>query len=145
MAENPIDVYLEALENPAARKTLTTLRNQLRRLLPKATETISYGMPAYRMENGKVAAGFAFSGRNCGYYPHSGNIVPKLKDVLGDYKTTPGAVSFPPERPLKADVVKLLVRARLEEIATTVKAPAKRKTAVARTRKTATRRAPKKG
>lgn len=113
---NPIDAYLEAIANPEAKKTLTALRGQLRSLLPTATETISYGMPAYRMENGKVAAGFAFSGRNCGYYPHSGNIVPGLKHLLDGYKTSAGAVSFPPDRPLPKAVVKALVNARLEEL-----------------------------
>lgn len=150
--QSPIDTYLDAVADPEAQRALTVLRNQLRRLLPEATETLSYGMPAYRLENGKVAAGFAFFGKNCGYYPHSGNIVPKLARLLAEYKTTPGAVSFPPGRPLKANVVKALVRARLEEIAALAQTPsspraraaAKRVTAAPRTRKPAARRAPKK-
>lgn len=141
MAVSPIDTYLEMLEHPAARRTLSALRDQLRKLLPDATETISYRMPAYRLANGKVAAGFAFSGKNCGYYPHSGNIVPQLQSILSEYRTTPGAVSFPPERPLPAGVVKALVRARLEEIASPKKRAPKRTASAARTRSRSTRRA----
>jgi uncharacterized protein YdhG (YjbR/CyaY superfamily) len=123
--KNPIDTYLDGLTDAAAKKTLTALRNQLRKLLPDAEETLSYAMPAYRMPGGKVAAGFAFSGKNCGYYPHSGNIVGKLGDLLADHRTTPGAVSFPPDAPLKASLVKALVRARLEEISALDAAPPK--------------------
>ncbi len=113
---NPIDSYLAGVSNPEAKKTLTALRAQLRKLLPTATETISYGMPAYRLETGKVAAGFAFSGKNCGYYPHVGNVVAMVGPLLGGFKTSSGAVSFPPGRPLKSKIVKALVRARLDEL-----------------------------
>ena len=129
-SRNPIDVYLAGLESPAARRTLTALRKQLRRLLPTATETLSYGMPAYRMPSGKVAAGFAFFGRNCGYYPHSGNVVPRLGAALAGLKTTKGGVTFAPEEQLPAAAVRALVTARLAEIgdgeARVRRAPAKR-------------------
>jgi uncharacterized protein YdhG (YjbR/CyaY superfamily) len=133
MTPTPIDEYLAGISDPAAQKTLTTLRGQLRKLLPTATETISYGMPAFRMESGKVAAGFAFFGKNCGYYPHSGNIVPALKKLLASFKTSTGAVSFPPDRPLPAPVVKALVNARLKEIAGAKKAVPRPRPKAART------------
>lgn len=116
---SPIDRYLADITHPQARKTLARLRAQLRKLLPRATEIISYGMPAFRLEDGKVAAGFAFFGKNCGYYPHSGNIVSRLTaltDLLDGYKTSSGGVRFPPDRPLPLAVVKALVAARLDEV-----------------------------
>jgi uncharacterized protein YdhG (YjbR/CyaY superfamily) len=145
----PIDAYLTAIENAAARKTLGALRAQLRKLLPTAVETLSYGMPAYRLPNGKVAAGFAFFKQHCGYYPHSGRIVPKLRAELVGYETTTGGVTFPPDKPLPAAAVKALVKARLEEIASTAatkkkaKKPAKKK-AKKKTTKTAAKRKPAK-
>ena len=104
-AKNPIDVYLAGLADPAARRTLTALRKQLRRLLPSATETLSYGMPAYRLESGKVAAGFGFFGRNCGLYPHSGNVVPRLGKQLEGYRTSKAGVTFAPDAPLPSDAL----------------------------------------
>lgn len=112
-----IDDYLAGIDNAAARATLTRLRAQLRDLLPDATETISYRMPAFRLPNGKVAAGFAFFGKNCGYYPHSGNVVPQLGALVKGYKTTPGGISFAPDAPLPKKLVTALVRTRLAEIA----------------------------
>lgn len=113
---NPIDAYLAGLENPAARKTLSALRSQLRKLLPKAEEVISYRMPAFRVD-GEVVGGFAFFKSHCGYYPFSGGVVPKLKDQLDGYATSKSGVTFPPDKPLPAKLVKALVQGRLEEIA----------------------------
>lgn len=133
-AKSPIDAYLAGIEDVTARATLTRLRAQLRELLPTATETISYDMPAFRLPNGKVAAGFAFFGKNCGYYPHSGGVVPKLGALLDGYKTTNGGITFPPDAPLPKKIVSALVRARLDEIAE--KEPAAKKTKTATAKKT---------
>ena len=122
-AKSPIDAYLARVQNPAARATLTRLRTQLRDLLPTATETISYDMPAFRLPNGKVAAGFAFFGKNCGYYPHSGNVIPKLGALLDRYKTTKGGITFPPDAPLPQKIVRALVRTRLAELTEKERAP----------------------
>ncbi len=122
-ASGPIDTYLARIENAAAHATLTRLCTQLRDLLPTATETISYDMPAFRLPNGKVAAGFAFFGKNCGYYPHSGGVIPQLGALLDGYKTTKGGIAFPPDAPLPRRIVSALVRTRLAEIAVKERTP----------------------
>lgn len=122
-AKGPIEAYLARIENATARATLTRLCAQLRDLLPTATETISYDMPAFRLPNGKVAAGFAFFGKNCGYYPHSGGVIPKLGALLDGYKTTKGGITFPPDAPLPKKIVNALVRTRLAEITEKERAP----------------------
>jgi uncharacterized protein YdhG (YjbR/CyaY superfamily)/uncharacterized protein YndB with AHSA1/START domain len=121
-APQPIDAYLAGLENPAAKKTLGALRMQLRKLLPGAVETISYRMPAFKVD-GNVVAGFAFFKSHCGYYPFSGGVVPALKEQLDGYTTSKSGVTFPPDKPLPAKLVKTLVQARLAEIAARGKKP----------------------
>jgi uncharacterized protein YdhG (YjbR/CyaY superfamily)/uncharacterized protein YndB with AHSA1/START domain len=128
---NPIDAYLAGLENPAARKTLSALRAQLRKLLPKAEEVISYRMPAFKVD-GEVVGGFAFFKQHCGYYPFSGGVVPKLKDQLDGYTTSKSGVTFPPDKPLPAKLVKALVQGRLAEIASKGKKPAAAKKTAAK-------------
>jgi uncharacterized protein YdhG (YjbR/CyaY superfamily)/uncharacterized protein YndB with AHSA1/START domain len=115
--QQPIDAYLAGLENPAAKKTLGALRMQLRKLLPGAVETISYQMPTFKVD-GNAVAGFAFFKNHCGYYPFSGSVVPALKAQLDGYATSKSGVTFPPDKPLPAKLVKTLVQARLAEIAT---------------------------
>ena len=105
-----------------ARKTLGALRQQLRELLPGATETISYRMPAFRVD-GDVVAGFAFFKNHCGYYPFSGSVVPVLKPELEGYSTSKSGVTFRPDQPLPAKLVKRLVQARLAELASGAKKP----------------------
>lgn len=136
-APGSIDTYLAGIESDAARATLTRLRVQVRALLPTATETISYNMPAFRLPNGKVAAGFAFFGKSCGYYPHSGSVVPKLGALLDGYKKTKGGITFPPDAPLPQKVVSALVRTRLTEIAEKERAPRTTKAAKKATTKRA--------
>jgi uncharacterized protein YdhG (YjbR/CyaY superfamily)/uncharacterized protein YndB with AHSA1/START domain len=118
----PIDAYLAELEDPAARKTLGALRMQLRKLLPGAVETLSYRMPTFKVDGNSVA-GFAFFKTHCGYYPFSGGVVPALKEQLEGYTTSKSGVTFPPDQPLPARLVKTLVRARLAEIAARGKKP----------------------
>ena len=137
----PIDVYLAAIGSAPARATLTCLRKQLRALLPSATEVISYGMPGFRLPSGDVVAGFAFSGKNCGYYPHSSEVLPKLAELLEGYKTTKGALSFPPEVSLPKELVSALVRARLAEINEGQRGPKPRRIAPAGPARKKTRRA----
>ncbi|WP_164014109.1 DUF1801 domain-containing protein [Pyxidicoccus trucidator] len=127
MAKNPgesqpIDAYLASLEDPAAKKTLGALRMQLRKLLPGATETISYRMPTFKVD-GNAVAGFAFFKTHCGYYPFSGSVVPPLKAQLAGYTTSKSGITFPPDKPLPAKLVKTLVQARLAEIAASGKKP----------------------
>ena len=119
----PIDAYLASVGDPVARKTLGALRLQLRKLLPGATETISYRMPAFKVD-GDVVAGFAFFKNHCGYYPFSGSVVPALKSELEGYSTSKSGVTFRPDQPLPAKLVKRLVQARLAELATGGKKPA---------------------
>ncbi|OJT24662.1 hypothetical protein BO221_14490 [Archangium sp. Cb G35] len=134
----PIDAYLEGLKDPAAKKTLGALRMQLRKLLPGAVETISYQMPAFKVD-GKAVAGFAFFKTHCGYFPFSGSVVPALKAQLDGYATSKSGVTFPPNKPLPAKLVKTLVQARLAEIAASGKKPPATKKAAAK--KAATKKA----
>ena len=57
VAPSDIDTYLAAVDEPM-RSTLEWLRRSLREVIPKAEESISYGMPAFKV-NGKTVAGFA--------------------------------------------------------------------------------------
>ncbi len=111
-----IDAYLQQVEDPVARKTLGALRAQLHKLVPGATEAISYQMPALKVEGGTVA-GFAFFGKNCGLYPFSGGVIPKLSSELEGYKTSKSGITFPPDKPLPLKIVKAVVQARLAEMA----------------------------
>ncbi len=112
---SPIDTYFAAL--PADQYAcLTDLRQRLRHLLPDATEVISYAMPGHRIGK-KVIAGYAGFARHCGFYPHSGGIIPGLAAELetAGFKHSKSGVLFTPENPLPDTLLRRIVAARLAE------------------------------
>jgi len=109
------DAYLATL-TASQRDCLQHLREVIRAEVPDAEEVISYAMPGFRRPGSKVFAGYA-ARKNCGYYPHSGNILKQFENELGGRKWTDGAVQFTPDKPLPDDLIRRLVRARLNEIA----------------------------
>lgn len=114
MAVNPVDHYLDALDEPA-RSTLRQLRDTLAELLPEAVQTLSYGAPAFKVR-GKTVAGFAAHKQHLNYLPHSGTVVSALGDELAGYETTKGSVKLGLDSPLPKDLVRKLVDARLSEL-----------------------------
>jgi len=108
-----IDEYLAPIRGEQ-RAALDQLRAQLRALLPKAEECISYGLPAYRLD-GKVVAGFAATKKGCSYYPFSGRTLATLADELEGHTMTAGALHFTPATPLKRALIRKLVKTRIAE------------------------------
>lgn len=114
-----VDAYIAAIPDPAKQAALASLRATLRALLPDHIECLSYAMPGFRQPGpkGKMVAGYAAFARNCGYYPHSGNIIPEFAADLTGFKTTPGAIQFTPDHPIPDALILRLIDARLAEIA----------------------------
>ena len=57
MSKNEVDRYLALLEEPK-RSTLDALRRTILDIVPEASQCISYGVPAFRLQ-GKVIAGIS--------------------------------------------------------------------------------------
>ena len=117
MSLQQVDDYLAAVPQPQ-RSTLEGLRATLAALLPEAEQTIAYGVPCFKV-GGKGVAGFASYAKHCSYLPMSGSVTAELAQALTGYVTTKGAVQFPVDEPLPADLVARLVEARQREIART--------------------------
>ncbi len=112
-APKDVDEYLAGVPEPA-RGTLNKIRATIRSAAPKeATETISYGMPAFRYKGALVA--FAAFKDHCSLFPMSGRALEAFRDELQGYSTSKGAIRFPLDRPLPAALVKKLVKARVAQ------------------------------
>lgn len=109
-----VDEYLDQAPEPQA-ATLRALRAQLQELLPDAEETIAYGAPAFRVENGLVA-GYTANAKHCSYLPMSGSVLAGMSDQLDGYAYSKGALRFPADQPLPKELVAALVAARLAEL-----------------------------
>ncbi len=113
MSKREVDDYLASLDEPK-RSTLTALRQTILTVIPEASQCISYGHPAFRVQ-GKVVAGFAAFKNHLSYLPHSGSVFPELRDELTKYKTSAGALQFPVDAPLPKPLVRKLVTIRLRQ------------------------------
>jgi len=111
---SPIDGYLSKLSEPQ-KSTLTQVRRMIAKILPEATECISYGLPAFRYKD-TVIGGFAAAKKHCSYYPFSGSTLGRLENKLVKYQQTKSALHFPFEKPLSKKIIKLLVLTRIAEI-----------------------------
>ena len=117
-----IDEYIAVC--PAhVREKLEELRAAIKKAAPGAEEKISYQMPAFDL-NG-ILVYFAAQTRHIGFYPTSSG-VRAFKDELGDYKSSTGAIQFPPDKPLPHELIARIVRFRVRENSERIK-PIKKK------------------
>lgn len=92
---------------------LEDLRGAIKEAAPMATETISYGMPAF-LQN-KILVYYAFNKKHIGFYP-TPNPINFFKKELEPYKTSKGAIQFPIDQPLPISLIKKIVEFRVEEV-----------------------------
>jgi uncharacterized protein YdhG (YjbR/CyaY superfamily) len=105
--------YLAAL--PAnQRATLAKLRKIIRSAAPKAEESISYQLAAFR-NDGKMLVAFGATPKHCAFYLMSTKTVATHKKELRNYDTSAGTIRFPANKPLPAAFVRKLVKARIAE------------------------------
>jgi len=93
-------------------KTLTKLRAVIKETAPEAVERISYGMPGF-YQNGMLVW-FAGHTHHIGFYP-TGEGIEAFKKELAGFKTSKGAVQFPLEQPIPYDLIRKIVKYRVEK------------------------------
>jgi uncharacterized protein YdhG (YjbR/CyaY superfamily) len=108
---NDIDTYHPS-QSADIQKILEQLRQAIKQVAPQATETFSYGMPAFRQN--KVLVYYAVHQEHIGFYPTPNPIV-HLKKELEKYHTSKGAIQFPFDKPLPLTLIKKMVKFRVDE------------------------------
>jgi uncharacterized protein YdhG (YjbR/CyaY superfamily) len=106
-----IDEYIAGCE-PGAQKTLQELRNFVKSEIPGAAEKISYGMPTFYL-NGNVVHFAAFKD-HYGFFPGPSGIDAFEKE-LAPYRSGKGTLRFPFNKPIPWDMLKKVIRHRVEE------------------------------
>lgn len=106
-----IDEYIATFpEN--VQDILGKIRKVIREAAPEAEETISYGMPTFKL-NGNLVH-FAAYENHIGFYPTPSGIE-TFKEELSAYKCGKGSVQFPIDKPVPFDLVEKIVFFRVEE------------------------------
>jgi uncharacterized protein YdhG (YjbR/CyaY superfamily) len=112
-AAKTVDAYLARVSEPA-RGTLNKIRAAIRSAAPReATETISYGIPAFKY-NG-VLVWFAAFSDHCSLFPTAA-VIETFKNELKGFSISKGTIQFPTDKPLPAALVKKMVKVRVAQI-----------------------------
>jgi uncharacterized protein YdhG (YjbR/CyaY superfamily) len=109
-----MQAWISSLPQPQ-RKAMTDLRNIITAIVPDVQETMSYGLPAFKIK------GHGFLCMNvwkahCALYPMSESVIADNSAALAGYQCTKGTIKFQPDKPLSAELVTLIIKARLSEI-----------------------------
>ena len=108
---NDIDNYIAGFPKEI-QALLEQVRSTIKKAVPKATEVISYQMPAFKL-NG-ILVWFAAYSKHIGFYPTSSAIEAFKKD-LSIYKWAKGSVQFPLDKPLSLGLIAKIVKFRVTE------------------------------
>lgn len=106
-----IDAYIATFP-VSTQALLQKMRNTITKAAPKAEETISYGMPTFKLQGNLVH--FAGYKNHIGFYPAPSGIE-AFADELEKYKTSKGAIQFPVDEKLPLALVTKIVKFRVKE------------------------------
>jgi uncharacterized protein YdhG (YjbR/CyaY superfamily) len=112
-----VDDYFGSLD-PSSRAAFEHIRNLVREIVPQAEEGTSYGMAALRYQK-KPLLGFRAAKQHLSIFPFSPQAVDAVRDRLTAFELSKGTVRFSVENPLPDDVVRDIVRYRVDEIVDT--------------------------
>lgn len=92
---------------------LEKIRTTIKKIVPESEETISYAMPAFKL-NKKALVYFAGYKNHIGFYATpTGH--KEFKEELSNYKQGKGSVQFPLDNQIPYDLIKRIVKFRVEE------------------------------
>jgi uncharacterized protein YdhG (YjbR/CyaY superfamily) len=109
-----VDEYIAAQDKPA-RTALKRVRAAIRKAIPRATETISYGMPTYKLGSARVLH-FAAWSRHFSIYGATRGVVASLKEQLTNYKMEKGTIRFPLSEPVPVGLIERIAKLRGQEV-----------------------------
>lgn len=106
-----IEEYIKKAD-PSHQLKLTQIYKIIKDLVPLAEETMSYGMPTFKLKGNLVH--FADNKKHLGFYPSPSGIE-KFEAELKDYKYSKGAIQFPFDKDLPTELIKKIVLYRVKE------------------------------
>ncbi|MFC0775759.1 iron chaperone [Terrimonas alba] len=108
-----VQEYIATL--PAATKSIVRqLRQTIRQVSPTAEDMISYNMPAFKLDD-KGLIWYAAWKEHISLYPRTRLMEAAIKE-LANYEGAKGTIKFPLTRPMPFDVIRKIVKFRMQEI-----------------------------
>ena len=111
----PVAVRAHYQSAPSPHKeTMLEMRQRILEIVPDAVEVVSYGMPAFKVDD-IIVAGLLANKKHVGYYPFSGSILKLFPEELANFSKTISAIHVPIDKPLTKTLMHKLIKARLTQ------------------------------
>ena len=107
----PVDDYIATFP-PAVRKILREVRATIRKAAPGAIETISYRIPAFKVD-GRTIVFFAGFKNHIGMYPPVRDAA--LKKAVARYAGEKGNLRFPLDEKMPLALITRIVKSKVKE------------------------------
>lgn len=108
-----IDAYIDDYPKPM-KGLLKKIRQVVQVAAPKAEETIKYGIPTFVLD-GKNLVHFGGFKNHVGFYP-TPSAMAEFKKDLSKYESGKGSAQFPLSKPLPLNLIKKIVKYRIQEV-----------------------------
>ncbi len=82
---------------------------------PRASEGLSYGLPALKL-NGRPLIGFSISKQHMSVYPFSPKIITALSPDLTGYEYSKGVIRFTRDNVITKDIIEAMIALRVDEL-----------------------------
>ncbi len=105
-----VDAYITGFPKNV-QKILLAIRSTVKKAAPKAEESISYGMPGYKLQGPLVYFG-AFK-KHIGFYP-TPSATSKFKKELAKYAGAKGSIQFPLDKPMPLALISKITKFRIK-------------------------------
>lgn len=107
-----IDAYIATFPKDV-QVLLEQIRKTIKTVAPKAEETISYAIPAFKL-NDKAFIYFAGFKKHVSVYP-APTSNPDFEKAFAKYKTSKGTVQFPIDQPIPHALITRIAKFRMKE------------------------------
>ncbi|MGA9761346.1 MAG: DUF1801 domain-containing protein [Gaiellaceae bacterium] len=108
------DEYFAAIPEPE-KTALERVRQFVRRAVPGAEESVSYGMPAFKYK-GRPLLGLRVAKDHLSLFPFSPAAVSSARKELAGFDLSKGTVRFSADKPVPDSALEQLLSQRLREI-----------------------------
>ena len=109
-----VSAYIAAAPK-AAQKQLRAIRSVLRKVAPRATETLKWGSPV--LEEKRILFSYTAHKSHLNFMP-TGPALKPFKKALAQYKTGKDTIQFPYDQPLPKALIRKIATYRVKQVRT---------------------------
>jgi uncharacterized protein YdhG (YjbR/CyaY superfamily) len=109
-----VDEYI-ASQPDGVQSVLNRVRSTIRKAMLGAEETISYKIPAYKLDGNRVLF-FAGWKQHYSLYPATARVIEAFKADLAPYEVSQGTIRFPLSEPVPVKLIGRIAKFRAKEV-----------------------------